>query len=155
VPKEDIHFFHAGTSLLTNGDLVTSGGRVMAVSATADSLEQAVKLVYQGVSMVEFDGMFYRRDIAHRSVSCSHLCSGISLIKISGLSSNYLDMLLHWRITCIYQLVCYIMNNLVLCFISFHMSVLYLDVINELKVCYKQHCLVIIDHRTVHLTQQP
>lgn len=88
--KEDMHFFHAGTSLLSNGDLVTSGGRVIAVSATADSLKQAVKLSYQGVSMVEFDGMFYRRGIAHRSVSYSHLCSGITLIIISGVSSNYL-----------------------------------------------------------------
>jgi hypothetical protein len=104
--KEDMHFFHAGTSLLSNGDLVTSGGRVMAVSATADSLEQAVKLSYQGVSMVEFDGMFYRRDIAHRLVSYSCLCSGITLIIILGLLSNYLDLPSHWLITCNYQLVC-------------------------------------------------
>jgi len=40
----------------------------MAVSATADSLEEAVKLAYTGVSMVSFEGMFYRRDIAHRLV---------------------------------------------------------------------------------------
>jgi len=34
------------------------------------------------------------------------------------------------------------MNNFVLCFVPFHMSVLYLDVISELKVCYKQYCFV-------------
>jgi hypothetical protein len=154
VPKENIHFFHAGTSLLLNGDLVTSGGRVMAVSATADSLEQAVRLAYEGVSLVEFNGMFYRRDIAHRSVSSSHLCFGSMLIIIAGLSSNYFGSALHWMITCIYQFVCRI-NNFVQCFVSFHMPVLDLDVINELKVCYKQHSFVTTDHRTVHLTQQP
>jgi hypothetical protein len=53
---------------MLNGTLVTAGGRVMAVSATADSLEDAVKLAYTGVSMVSFEGMFYRRDIAHRLV---------------------------------------------------------------------------------------
>src|ERR1700735_81440 len=46
-----LNFFHAGTSLMWNGTLVTTGGRVMTVSATADSLE-AVKLAYTGVSMV-------------------------------------------------------------------------------------------------------
>jgi phosphoribosylamine--glycine ligase/phosphoribosylformylglycinamidine cyclo-ligase len=53
---------------MENGTLVTSGGRVMAVSATADSLEEAIKLAYTGVSMVSFKGMIYRRDIAHRFV---------------------------------------------------------------------------------------
>jgi hypothetical protein len=62
-----LNFFHAGTSLMWNGTLVTTGGRVMAVSATADSLE-AVKLAYTGVSMVSFEGMFYRRDVAHRLI---------------------------------------------------------------------------------------
>lgn len=63
-----LNFFHAGTSLLGDGSLVTSGGRVMAVLATADSLEEAVKLAYTGASMVHFEGMFYRRDIAYRLV---------------------------------------------------------------------------------------
>ncbi|KAI9674051.1 MAG: hypothetical protein M1829_003894 [Trizodia sp. TS-e1964] len=63
-----LNIFHAGTRLKENGTLVTSGGRVMAVSATADSLDEAVKRAYTGVSMVSFDGMFYRRDIAHRLV---------------------------------------------------------------------------------------
>jgi phosphoribosylamine--glycine ligase/phosphoribosylformylglycinamidine cyclo-ligase len=51
---------------MENGKLVTAGGRVMAVSAVSDTLEEAVKLSYTGVSMVNFEGMFYRRDIAHR-----------------------------------------------------------------------------------------
>ncbi|KAL3421714.1 phosphoribosylamine-glycine ligase [Phlyctema vagabunda] len=63
-----LHFFHAGTKLREDGTLVTAGGRVIAVSATADSLEDAVKLAYEGVGMIEFEGMFYRRDIAHRAL---------------------------------------------------------------------------------------
>jgi hypothetical protein len=38
---------------------------------------------------------------------------------------------------------------------SFHVYELYLDVVNELKVCYKQLSLVTADHQTVQLTQQP
>lgn len=66
-PAGQLNFFHAGTALREDGKLVTSRGRVIAVSATADSLENAVKLAYQGVTTVKFDGMFYRRDIAHRA----------------------------------------------------------------------------------------
>ncbi|KAK0105376.1 hypothetical protein ONS95_004248 [Cadophora gregata] len=64
----NITFFHAGTKLREDGDLLTSGGRVIAVSATADSLEEAVKRAYQGVSMVEFEGMHFRKDIAYRAL---------------------------------------------------------------------------------------
>lgn len=61
----NLNFFHAGTKLV-DGEWRTSGGRVMAVSATADTLKEAVELAYEGVSMVHFEGMFYRRDIARR-----------------------------------------------------------------------------------------
>lgn len=63
-----LNFFHAGTTLKENGDLVTSGGRVMAVAATSDSLEEALKLAYWGVTTVKFEGMRSRGDIAHRLV---------------------------------------------------------------------------------------
>ncbi|TVY16707.1 Bifunctional purine biosynthetic protein ADE1 [Lachnellula arida] len=62
----DVLFFHAGTSLEEDGSLVTAGGRVLAVSATASTLEQAVRDAYQGVSTVKFEGMHYRTDIAYR-----------------------------------------------------------------------------------------
>ena len=61
-----LNFFHAGTKLLQNGLTVTAGGRVMAVLVTEESLESAVKLAYKGVEAVHFDGMFFRKDIAHR-----------------------------------------------------------------------------------------
>lgn len=58
--------FHAGTAVVDNR-LVTAGGRVLAVTATADTLENAVKAAYKGMERVSFDGMHYRKDIAHRA----------------------------------------------------------------------------------------
>ncbi|OLN81812.1 Bifunctional purine biosynthetic protein ADE1-like protein 3 [Colletotrichum chlorophyti] len=64
----DITVFHAGTSLSSQGHLQTSGGRVIAVNATAESLEAAVKKAYeQGIPLIQFDQMYYRKDIAHRA----------------------------------------------------------------------------------------
>lgn len=48
---------------------MTSGGRVLGVTATAPSLKEAVELAYQGVDAVQFDKKQYRRDIAHRALS--------------------------------------------------------------------------------------
>jgi phosphoribosylamine--glycine ligase / phosphoribosylformylglycinamidine cyclo-ligase len=57
--------FHAGTSK-SGEDIVSSGGRVLAVTAHAPTLQQALDTVYAGVDKVTFDGKTYRRDIAHR-----------------------------------------------------------------------------------------
>ena len=65
--SKDTHVFHAGTSLNSKGQLVTAGGRVIAATSTAPSLEGAVHKSYQGLSTVKFGGMFYRKDIAHRA----------------------------------------------------------------------------------------
>ena len=70
VPK-DTYIFHAGTALLDgkNKKLVTTGGRVVAVTATASTLEEAVKKAYQGMQTIHFEGMHYRTDIAHRALT--------------------------------------------------------------------------------------
>lgn len=62
-----ITIFHAGTQLV--GDqLQTSGGRVIAANAVGSSLEEAVKKAYEeGIKLIQFDKMFYRKDIAHRA----------------------------------------------------------------------------------------
>lgn len=60
--------FHAGTSLSSSDNqLQTSGGRVIAATATATSLEEAVRKSYEGISTIHFEDMFYRKDIAHRA----------------------------------------------------------------------------------------
>ncbi|KAF7725715.1 Bifunctional purine biosynthetic protein ade1 [Apophysomyces ossiformis] len=64
--SEDVTVFHAGTTLKEN-KLVTSGGRVLAVSAVASSLREAVDKAYAGVKSIHFEGMYYRNDIAHRA----------------------------------------------------------------------------------------
>ncbi|KAA8911098.1 phosphoribosylglycinamide synthetase [Sphaerosporella brunnea] len=63
---EGTNIFHAGTALV-DGKLVTAGGRVIAASATADTLEDAVKKAYEGVENIKFQDMFFRKDIAHRA----------------------------------------------------------------------------------------
>lgn len=63
---QDVTVFHAGTSLAGKAT-VTTGGRVIAATATAGSLEAAVSLAYKGMSTIQFDGMHYRKDIAHRA----------------------------------------------------------------------------------------
>ncbi|KAI8377475.1 phosphoribosylglycinamide synthetase [Radiomyces spectabilis] len=63
---EDVTVFHAGTAL-KNGQLVTAGGRVLAVSAVASSLREAVDKAYGGVKSIQFENMQYRTDIAHRA----------------------------------------------------------------------------------------
>lgn len=63
---EDTMIFHAGTTLVDNV-LKTSGGRVIAATAVAPTLEEAVRKSYVGISTIHFEGMFYRKDIAHRA----------------------------------------------------------------------------------------
>ncbi|HSI21266.1 MAG TPA: phosphoribosylamine--glycine ligase [Verrucomicrobiae bacterium] len=60
--------FHAGTAV-SGGALVTSGGRVLGVSAVAGTLQEAVDKAYQAVGKIHFDGMYYRRDIAYQGLA--------------------------------------------------------------------------------------
>jgi phosphoribosylamine---glycine ligase len=55
---------HAGTAVNDDGDVETSGGRVLAVTATAASVGEARDLAYSGVDRISFDGAHWRTDIA-------------------------------------------------------------------------------------------
>lgn len=59
--------FHAGTAK-KDGEIVTDGGRVLGVVATADDIKTAVAKAYAGVEKIDFAGAFYRKDIAHRAL---------------------------------------------------------------------------------------
>jgi phosphoribosylamine--glycine ligase len=59
--------FHAGTTL-QNGQLVTSGGRVLCVTALADTVKAAQLHAYDIVKAIRFDGAQFRKDIGHRAV---------------------------------------------------------------------------------------
>ncbi|SMC47733.1 phosphoribosylamine--glycine ligase [Sporomusa malonica] len=58
--------FHAGTGA-KDGAIVTNGGRVLGVTAVGDDIRSAVDKVYKAVPEVNFEGMHYRKDIAHRA----------------------------------------------------------------------------------------
>jgi phosphoribosylamine---glycine ligase len=64
---ENVHVFHAGTAL-KNDQLVTAGGRVLSVVARGDSLKEAAERAYDAVKYISFEGMHYRKDIAHRGL---------------------------------------------------------------------------------------
>ncbi len=59
--------FHAGTAE-RHGQVVTTGGRVLGVSALGKNLEEAVKEAYWAVDQIQWDGMHFRRDIGHRAL---------------------------------------------------------------------------------------
>ncbi|KAG8855999.1 hypothetical protein FRB91_001340 [Serendipita sp. 411] len=69
-PSSDTMIFHAGTAIDKNDSskIITSGGRVLAVTAFGTSIELALKNAYTAVDGVEFEGKTYRRDIAHRAL---------------------------------------------------------------------------------------
>jgi phosphoribosylamine--glycine ligase len=58
--------FHAGTRRETDGRIVTNGGRVVSVTALADSLRAARDLATEAAGLIRFDGAFFRRDIGFR-----------------------------------------------------------------------------------------
>jgi phosphoribosylamine--glycine ligase len=62
-----VQIFHAGTTLV-GGQMLTAGGRVLGVTAAADSLEQALSRAYQAMAEISFEGIYYRRDIGHRAL---------------------------------------------------------------------------------------
>jgi len=64
---DDCRVFHAGTRL-EGADLVTSGGRVLCVTALGDNLRAARSRAYDIVERIRFDGMQYRNDIGHRAL---------------------------------------------------------------------------------------
>jgi len=66
-PREDCRVLHAGSRL--DGDrLVTSGGRVLCVTALGDSLRVARQRAYAVAEAIRFEGMQYRRDIGNRGL---------------------------------------------------------------------------------------
>jgi phosphoribosylamine--glycine ligase len=58
--------FHAGTTL-KNGQILTNGGRVLGITSVGDNFNAAISKVYQAVNLIQFEGMYYRRDIGHRA----------------------------------------------------------------------------------------
>ncbi|MCL6519394.1 MAG: phosphoribosylamine--glycine ligase [Armatimonadetes bacterium] len=65
---ENVIIFHAGTKL-QNGKVVTSGGRVLGITALGKTFKDAVERAYSAVEKIYFDGMHYRKDIGARAIT--------------------------------------------------------------------------------------
>ena len=64
---DDCHVFHAGTAE-KDGQVVTSGGRVLCVTALGENVKIAADRAYEVAAGIRFEGMQYRRDIGHRAI---------------------------------------------------------------------------------------
>lgn len=70
IPDElDKNVFVAGAKL-SDGKLITSGGRVLGVTTVKDTLADAVKASYEAVDKIHFDNAYYRHDIGQRALNC-------------------------------------------------------------------------------------
>jgi len=67
-PGEDYHVFHAGTAQ-QDGQVVTSGGRVLCVTALGDNAKLAQRRAYEIADQIKFDGCQMRRDIGYRAIA--------------------------------------------------------------------------------------
>ena len=73
-----VHIFHSGTALAETPTfpgapasapaVVTAGGRILAVSSSAETLEAALGKIYAAIDRIHFPGMQLRRDIGHRAL---------------------------------------------------------------------------------------
>ncbi len=64
---EGVFVFHAGTSL-QGGRVVTSGGRVLGVTATGAGIREAIERAYLAVGKIHWNGAYFRRDIGRRAL---------------------------------------------------------------------------------------
>lgn len=63
----DVQVFHSG-SVKQGEELLTAGGRVLGVTAVAETLESALARAYEALGKIHFDGIYFRRDIGHRAL---------------------------------------------------------------------------------------
>ena len=88
-PGQDVIVFHAGTTRNEAGELVTSGGRVLGVTALAEDLQAARDLANAACGMIRFDGAFYRRDIGDRVLSTdSRVTTSTTIREAAPISSS-------------------------------------------------------------------
>ncbi|MCK5237008.1 MAG: phosphoribosylamine--glycine ligase, partial [Deltaproteobacteria bacterium] len=68
--SEEIVVFHAGTSR-AHGKIVTSGGRVLGITALGEDIEKAIENAYNAVKEVNFSGAYHRTDIGKKALNRS------------------------------------------------------------------------------------
>jgi len=65
---QDVFVYHGATAL-RGDEVVTAGGRVLSISALGDDIQAARDRAYEAISHLEFENMYYRRDIAWRALT--------------------------------------------------------------------------------------
>jgi phosphoribosylamine--glycine ligase/phosphoribosylformylglycinamidine cyclo-ligase len=76
--SDDTTIYFAGTSVTPNGEIVTSGGRVMAITGLGKTLQDALSKSYSTLEKIHFDGRHYRKDIGHRALLLSKKPNGLT-----------------------------------------------------------------------------
>ncbi|MBI5826308.1 MAG: phosphoribosylamine--glycine ligase [Deltaproteobacteria bacterium] len=64
---EDVMVFHAGTAF-KDGHVVTSGGRVLGVTALGNGIKEAIERAYRAVELISWEGAYYRKDIGYKAL---------------------------------------------------------------------------------------
>jgi phosphoribosylamine--glycine ligase len=67
--RSNCDVYHSGTALDAKGRIVTAGGRVVSISAWAETLPDAISIAYEGVAKIEFEGKTFRKDIGARGLA--------------------------------------------------------------------------------------
>ena len=67
--EKDVIVFHAGTSFNEEDKVITSGGRVLGVTALGKDLKEAKEKAYKSVNRIHFEGMHFRKDIADKALN--------------------------------------------------------------------------------------
>ena len=68
IPTEIRPYVYVAGAKLSDGKLLSAGGRVLGVTATAPELSEALSIAYERVGMIGFDNAFYRKDIGQRAL---------------------------------------------------------------------------------------
>lgn len=68
IPAELKDYVYSAGTALNDGKLVTNGGRVLGVVATADSLKEAIDKAYERAKLIQFDNAYFRKDIGRRAL---------------------------------------------------------------------------------------
>jgi phosphoribosylamine---glycine ligase len=85
---ENMVCFHAGTKS-ENGQVVTSGGRVLGVTAWAGTINSAIQQAYSNINRVSFDGAYHRNDIGYRALFPEQVTDGEAEKQISDGRAEY------------------------------------------------------------------
>ncbi|MCX7726552.1 MAG: phosphoribosylamine--glycine ligase [Chitinispirillaceae bacterium] len=65
----NIDIYHCGTAIDSSGRIITNGGRVLAISGRGTTLKEAINISYKGVKLINFEGKYFRKDIAYKGLT--------------------------------------------------------------------------------------